>query len=226
LRYELTGFALQHMLPAVKGRGWVPPGGLDEDLDPAKGGAPLMKTGASFDGIGEQDQIYLAWIAGLDNARRMVAACPATANAEACARGLDRAAEQAAKEAEQSQLKRLVKLGLGRQPNEQLKKGILDVLRSVAAPAFTKYVARYAERAFLLRALRIHAALAGRAATGRCPADLKQLIFADAAGLGRDPASGRPLRLAASDDGFVVRPSKGVREEYDALSYAMRCPRR
>lgn len=232
LRFETTGFVLQSILPQLKGETWTPPGGFEDGVNkhPALA-AKEKKAGAlktkKMRGVSEKDELALVWLASTDTIERLIAACPTTATADACARGMKAASEAIQAESAGTRFKRLFKVATSPTPRKAVRQWILAILKAVGAPAFHKYVGNYAARAFLLRAARLHALAAlERTRGGKCP----DLVKEDASrGLPlNDPATGKPLRVKKGKRGvFTLQPPAappdGVLGKYHDLSYVLTC---
>ena len=233
LRYETSGFALQNILPRLKGEKWTPPGGFEAGIikHPAlaakeKSKIPALKT-RKMRGVSEAEELAMVWLASTDTIERLIKACPVKATAEACARGMVTESEAIRAESSQSKLKRMFKVATAADPRKEVRQWIIGILKAVGAPAFNKYVGNYATRALLLRAARIHTLAAlQRAKTGKCP-DLTSEASSDTLPL-RDPGTGKPLRVEKGKKGvYLLRPSDAPADralgKYYDKSYELSC---
>jgi len=223
LAYERFGLPLHMILPQLKGPEYVPPGGFDHD----RMEFPGEIAGKELEGISPRQQVALAWVAMSESLGRMLAACPAGKTPEVCFRALEKVGEQMMEEARKGQLLRSVKVLLSPEPDQLIRDWMLDILKSISVPAFTKYVARLASRSFHLAALRLHVVLRRQ---GK-----KENLTREELAQPRwrrflvDPASGRPLRLSFPGPGVMeVRPAAdsfgGDNQEYGQLSYEVSLP--
>jgi len=219
LPYENYGLSMHMLLPYMRGPDWVPPGGFDQDrIDPTK----VLGADKELEGVSREQQMALLWVAVDGNGRRMEEACPEGSRAAQCHAGLVTSAEKMAKEAGENRFMRALKVLASDQPDKEIRAWILDIVSSIATPAFNKYVIRFAHRAFRISALRVHARLRARGAgkTGvgnRLSGPEWQPLLAD-------PATGGLLRFQAVEPGKVtLQPAvafEGVgADEYNELAY-------
>lgn len=199
LPYENYGLALHMLLPAVKGPAWVPPGGFDHDrVDPSQ----VLGEGKDLEGVSEDQQMALLWVAMDGNGRRMEEACPKNALAAACHAGLLASARDAARDAGEERFLRTLKVMASDQPDKEIRAWILDIIKSIATPAFNKYVIRFSHRAFRISALRGHAALRARLdGNTEIGEELTKPEWRDYL---TDPATGGTMRFLSTETGKVT----------------------
>lgn len=233
LRYETTGFVLQSLLPRLKGEKWIPPGGFEYavKVHPAAAAKQQKKNARikarRLRGVSERDELALVWLSSSDTIELLIAACPASATAEACAAAMKRASMELHRESPKTRLARMLELRGSKKPTQVIRGWILDVLRAVGAPPYHKYMGRHAGRSFFLRATRVHALVAAqRARSGRCPD-----LTADGAATSfplEDPATGRELHLKKTPNGVQLQPPAAAAGRplghYYRLKYVVQCP--
>jgi len=225
LVYERQGFVLQMFLPYIKGKEWIPPGGFDTGYEPQfEGGA-----GAELEGISQEQQFALAWMAADAGHRRLHAACASGILAVDCYRAMQAEGKKMAEEAEEGGFWKAVQVMTSADPAGEIRKWMLGILRAIAAPAFSKYAVRYSHRTFFMRAMQLHAAIRQEhTMTGKCPS-LEQIGTGELKSFTIDPASNKPLRISSAHQGmYIVQPSQtfpGAHpDDYSALMYQLSCP--
>lgn len=225
LLYERDGLVLQTLLPGMKEKGWVPPGGFDEDYHPYE---EASAEGKELPNLAQGQEQALGWVAHSTAIGRLLAACSKQGSAVDCAVGMERAAKEMAAEADGGHCTKLIKLAFFAEPTKQLRDWILEILRAVASPAFIKYVGRFATRSFQIRGLQLHAlALKHLAASGKCPT-AEELTGTEWKLYNRDPASNLPLKISSPDKGkYLIQPPKAFPKDaagqYDESRYEFSC---
>ena len=221
---------LQQVLPLLKGRGWAPPGGFDHDFRPNydKGKESGIKT-RTIKGLTDDERMGLVWIAGHESSQQIAAACPVDASAQSCWRGLVKAQTAADKEKELSPLKRVMRYLTVKDKKSERVRQLIDILKGVAVPDYSKYVGKYAVRAFHLRAVRLQVRLL-RQKTAKKPCPSAKTLLQGAEKMGIDPATGKPLQLEQDKDSIVIRPSSKeadaqVPKTYAEQTYRVSCPK-
>lgn len=226
LVYERHGIALQQILPQIKPKGWKPPGGFDDDVDPQK-----LRRQAQADPSHARMSGALAWAAMRYAADAMIEVCRPPANQRSCWRGVARVVRRIRRSAKDLTLLGAVGMSLnGTATGLQLRAMLQQAMANVAASRFPRYAVADAERRFLLRAARVQIAVQDH---DGCPA--AKLLRAAHGALLKDPASGAPMRFERRTEGsgfaYMLRPAppepdKGDRadEDYFRASYRFACP--
>ncbi len=223
--YERYGLSLQMVLPRIKGKGWVPPGGYDDDFDPE---ADFEELGKPMEGLDRAQEMGLVWIATEHSMDALEKACPSDLAPAACYRGLKAVAKQKIDQAAEGQWGRTLEVMLKKDPGPEIRKWIIDILQGVGAPAFFRYVPRYSVRDFYTRTLRLHADIvAARQKTGKCPT-VEELQKGKWTDLTTD-GSGGTFRISSLDGGkLVVAPAdifEGTEDDWHRdAEYVIRCP--
>ena len=222
--YERYGISLHMVLPRIKGKGWVPPGGYDDDLDSE---IAFEEKGKPMEGLDPVQEMGLVWIAMEHSMEALEQACPPGLDAAACCRGLRAAAKEKAGQAVEGQWGRALKVMLSKDPGPEIRKWIIDILQGVGSPGFTRYVPRYSLRDFYTRTLRLHAAIvAARQTTGKCPT-VEELGTGKWKELTID-GSGEKFRISSLKGGkLVVAPAPGFEgtedDWYRDAEYVIEC---
>ena len=225
--YERHGNALHMILPDIKGRGWAPPGGYDDDFDPEA--YFDRQRGEEMEGLDAAQQLGLAWIATDHSMSALQEACPPDLAPVPCYRGLVAAAKKKADQAAEGLWGRALRVMLQKDPGPEIRKWLIDIIQGIGAPVFTKYVPRYSLRDFYTRTLRLHSAIvAARQRTGECPT-LEELGRGNWAELTID-GSGGTLRISSLEGGkLVVAPASGFEDSEDDwhrdAEYVIECRR-
>ena len=220
---------LQVVLPALKGSGYVPPGGWEDGYGPAPGGASVRPlVGATYLVSPQVEQGLLA-VAFDEIGRQEREACPEAGTVLACRTRLsDLAVSRAARVKGLSTWRLGLRILVSGDMVREIREIVIDILASIALPAFHKYIDRIAERAFSLAALRIHAlVLAASIADGGCPAP-EELTGAAWEPVLRDPVFGGQLGVERIDGGYAITPASWFEARPDgdgegSWRYEFRC---
>jgi hypothetical protein len=146
------------ILPEARGPSWTPPGGWLEECD--------RPTGYGMD-----QSASLALVVAHRNILRMERACPADATPHRCAQRLEQLAVQLAAETEQDGLvNKLVRTITAEDRQDEILRQVVQVLDSIAAPSFARYVRRHGHDRVHLAGLRLFARYRSLAEQrGSCP---------------------------------------------------------
>ncbi len=217
---------LQLILPPVKGKDWVPPGGWDFDYKPRTD--DIEETGFSTRSFIDPKTDAALMVVAMDEIQKThAAACPVDASVLACMDGLRRYGEAQRRRDGNGTILRAIKVLGSPDPRMAVRRWIVDVLSGMATPSFGRYVEKYAVRSFTLAALRIHAAvLRAWRSRGACETDLTgegweayvaDPIFDGPLRITRDPATAEWLVRAAGS--FELGSSAN-----EELEYRFNCP--
>ena len=205
LAADRESFELMYALPALKGPGWVPPGGFDPSLL-REDGTPI-----TFD-FEDRDQQARELIVNDAIFRRLEQACPPDLPVTACAAALTRIADEA-KAADPALDEELDAMNCGSQLTAEVagdRERTLEVRTACQAAFLSGYVTRPMLTSHLLTAVRLQARMRLHAlTTGRCPtlADLRSPAWQ---AWTLDPVAGRPVDLAEEQPGlWRVCPGPG-----------------
>jgi hypothetical protein len=206
----LRGTRLDISLAVVRGvlPDLVPPELAPEDLlfgSLIADVTPRQAAGLALSALGELD-------------RRLMAACPEQSRFAACAGGLRGLTREAlplpGPEADQR--------------SRDVRAELVGVLEGEALPAYSRYLERYAGRAFRLAALRLHTALRAQIQHGgRClrPEELTGEAWTPYL---TDPVSGEQMIVVASEPGLLVLAPPWIPEDLEAQEthhpHLVRCP--
>ncbi len=203
LPYERYGMPLQLLLPGLKGKGWVPPGGFD-DLGPV----PEQPEGGAAPGSSKWNELAMTWL-GLERVHGMLGqACLGAPGALALKGALDGLGVELASRASGSNWRRMLSVLVSPDPVLTIREWVFDILGGIAVPSFGKYVLKFMERRFQLQALRIHLEiLRENGSSGKCP-PMGPPVDQRFEGVFRDSASVEPMQVDVAADGTItLRPS-------------------
>jgi hypothetical protein len=202
--------ALQTVMPVLSGPDWVPPGGWEEGFGPVSERGTGGLLGASS-AVGVATEAALLAVAFDEINRQQREACPAGATISECrTRLLDLAAVRGATVREQSMWRIGLRILASGDAVREIRTIIVDILASLAIPAFHKYIEHLAERRFLLACARIHAlVLVARETGGGCP-DRSGMTGDSWDRALEDPVFGGRMVLSRTGDGAYVVVPAGV----------------
>lgn len=223
--YERVGTALTMILPGLKPEGWEPPGGWDEDY---KYDPDANELGKSIDGVSPQQQLGLVLLAADNSFQSLQAACPPGVPPLPCLAGLKQAVRQSGEKATEGKLARTFRTLLSRNPNEEIRAWLLDILQSIATPAFNKYVVRYAHRMFLYVSVRTHLAVRlYRTTTGVCPTASQFESVPELKQAATEPWSNEMMTINDREDGLLAITAPPAyadfKDERTSQEYVIRC---
>ncbi len=161
---------LQVVLPALKGPDYVPPGGWEDGYGLARDGNGMGGQLGEKVFVSKELEAALLAVAIDEIGSEQRQACPNDASIIECRTGLLKIAEARMAEAQGLSGWRIAfRILASGDAVREIRETIIDILASIAAPAFHRYIDRIAERSFLLAALRVQVmVLAAQAADGLC----------------------------------------------------------
>lgn len=224
LSYERYGYALQTLLPTIKGAGWVPPGGFDHGIGPVED-AP----GMAHLGLAPGQEMALVWIAMDGVHERLLQMCSRNRRLADLYSEMRATSDEIIARPKQSNWRRILGLLGAKDPKLVLRQWIVEILQSVALPAFDKYVLKYAQRRFSLQGLRLQLLVASYSvANAVCPS-LKGLEHPGFASATIDPGSGKPMVITFPENGTLrLAPAQetldAVGDSQKAGFYQFTCP--
>ncbi len=224
LAYERFGLPLQMMLPALKEKGWTPPGGFDHNMSP-----PTSDPATNSLGLAPGQEMALAWVAMEEVHHRFAALCKAHHKVAGLYQAMHAASVGVTSRVRESQWRRVLRLFVSPNPHAELRSWIVDILSSVAIPSFDRYVLEYAQRRFKLQGLRLQLLVARYSiANNVCPS-LKGLEHPDFAPATVDPGSGKPMVIRVPKNGVLdLYPAQetldAAKDDEKVGHYRFRCP--
>jgi hypothetical protein len=218
LRGEMWTMILYSIMPAVKGKGWVPPGGWGTEGRPADS-ADQDVLGSKVFGASPKDDMAVAWMATLETGQEQIKACPTDKLPIECHNNLLELAKKTEATAD-DYLDRINRVWTKNNTEDKIKeirRQVIDILKGVAAPAYNKYIAKMGQARFLLAALKLHVEYRRLAEkTKTCP-DAKAFDKEPLRSLRNDPYSGKPILIETPSAGsFVLRSPSRLDSEQPA----------
>ncbi|MBW1871693.1 MAG: hypothetical protein JRJ19_06490 [Deltaproteobacteria bacterium] len=208
LRGEMWTMILYSVMPAVKGKDWVPPGGWGtEGRGPIAGEEQDNLAGKIF-GANAKDDMAVAWLATLETGHEQLKACPIDKLPIECHNNLLELAKKmdVAADDHLDRINRIWNVAKAEDKIEEIRRQVIEILKGIAAPAYNKYIAKMGQARFLLAALKLQVEYRHLAEkTKSCP-DAKAFDKEPLKSLRNDPYSGKPILIETPSAGsFVLR---------------------
>ncbi|MBN2497166.1 MAG: hypothetical protein JXR96_21415 [Deltaproteobacteria bacterium] len=205
---ELAALIVTHVHPAEYLRGEVEAMSIEYLADDRRargkqGEHPALKTA----GVDVRDDIALSHMAMHELGEEVLSGCKPSDPPIRCTGHIRKLAARYAENKEDHEtVKTLLKSALSKDKTIPIRRRIIDILKSMAAPAHDRYLVRDGQIRFQLAALRLHAAYRRLAESSKtCP----ELAAFDAPPLSErrtDPYSGEAVRIEQLGPGkFVLR---------------------
>lgn len=192
---------------------------------------PGLLQGKTF-GVDAREDMALAMLAGHETWDELLAGCKPEQPPAACAEHLRAVSGRlrASDAGDRAAVRALLEVAVSEDKVESVRRQVIDILRSVAAPDFGRYLARDGQLRFLLAALRLQAAYRRLAEKRRACPGAKAFDRPPLSALRTDPYSGKPIRVEEQDPGrYVLQPplpvGKRAGEQHDPAVF-IDCPYR
>jgi len=160
-------------------------------------------------GVDAREDMALAVIAGHETWEESLAGCKPDKPPAACAEHVGKVSKRlrGSKAADRGALDRLIGVAVSADKAKAIRRQVIDILKTIAAPDFSRYLARDGQIRFQLAALRLHAAWRRLAEKNEsCPGP-EAFDHLPLSKLRTDPYSGKQIQIEQAAPGkLVLRP--------------------